>query len=398
LFHLRAAKHFLAMAVLLSFCLAGLSFDISAATSVQQKQSELSRVKNQIQKRKTNIFQYKRQEKSVIKTLARTEQELEATRDRLSSLQKQKIQVENSIARSEAELHMAEGQLAKTQAELDGQIAILSKRLRAIYIRGVGSYLELVLTSQDFTDFVSRFELLERLVKQDIVLFERVEKKKKDVEEQKRQIEIRKRNLEERKAALEELHRGVKQEESRLKSKAEEHASYLKRVRNQRALEEQALDELEQVSAQLDSIIKKLMAKNKNKVISNDPGKMSWPVKGRITSPFGWRYHPIFKTRKYHSGIDIASPYGTSIKAAKDGIVIFNGWMNGYGKVIIIDHGRGISTLYAHCSVLVAGVGTRVSRGQIIAKVGTTGYATGPHVHFEVRSGGDKQNPTSYLQ
>ena len=126
--------------------------------------------------------------------------------------------------------------------------------------------------------------------------------------------------------------------------------------------------------------------------------RYSWPVMGRINSPFGWRQHPITKRKDFHTGIDIKSDRNTPIKGAGSGRVVYSGWMGGYGKVIVIEHNNGQSTLYAHCSSLLVGKGASVSSGQIVAKVGTTGRSTGPHLHFEVRNGNSPVNPIKYLR
>ena len=122
-----------------------------------------------------------------------------------------------------------------------------------------------------------------------------------------------------------------------------------------------------------------------------------WPLMGRINSPFGWRQHPITKRNDFHTGIDIKGDRNAPIKAAGNGRVIYSGWMGGYGKVLVIEHNNGQSTLYAHCSTLMAAKGASVSTGQVIAKVGTTGRSTGPHLHFEVRNGNSPVNPIKYL-
>jgi len=126
--------------------------------------------------------------------------------------------------------------------------------------------------------------------------------------------------------------------------------------------------------------------------------RFTWPLRGRITSSFGWRRHPITKRRDFHTGIDIARPYGTIIRAAAAGRVVYAGWMGGYGRVVVIDHGRGYSTLYAHCSRLLVRKGQRVSSGQAIGKVGASGRATGSHLHFEVRYKNKPINPMKVLR
>jgi murein DD-endopeptidase MepM/ murein hydrolase activator NlpD len=126
-------------------------------------------------------------------------------------------------------------------------------------------------------------------------------------------------------------------------------------------------------------------------------GIMTWPVKGRISSPFGYRIHPILKTKELHTGLDIAAASGTTVVAANSGTVIKAGWNNSYGNLLMIDHGGGIVTLYAHNSSLLVKTGDVVSQGQAVSKVGSTGMSTGPHLHFEVRVNGQYKNPMDWL-
>lgn len=123
-----------------------------------------------------------------------------------------------------------------------------------------------------------------------------------------------------------------------------------------------------------------------------------WPVMGKINSPFGWRRHPITKRRSFHTGIDIKARTGILIRAAKAGKVAYSGWMGGYGRVVVINHGGGYSTLYAHCSRLLVRKGTKVAAGKVIAKVGASGRVTGPHLHFEVRKNNKAINPLRVLR
>jgi murein DD-endopeptidase MepM/ murein hydrolase activator NlpD len=127
-------------------------------------------------------------------------------------------------------------------------------------------------------------------------------------------------------------------------------------------------------------------------------GKFAWPVAGRVTSGFGTRYHPILGYNRFHSGIDIAASYGTLVKAADGGQVVQAAYSSGYGYYIILYHGGGFATYYAHLSSFNVSAGQMVQRGQVIGLVGSTGLATGPHLHFEVRINGTPQNPYAYLQ
>jgi murein DD-endopeptidase MepM/ murein hydrolase activator NlpD len=153
-------------------------------------------------------------------------------------------------------------------------------------------------------------------------------------------------------------------------------------------------DKLLQESKELE---KKILALQSNGKYTQ--GKIGWPVPSstRITSPYGYRIHPILKTKKLHTGIDIGAKSGSAVLAGNAGKVIFAGYYGGYGYTVIIDHGGKISTLYAHNSKLLVKEGDEVKRGQDIAKIGSTGLSTGPHLHFEVRENGQHKNPMNYL-
>ena len=124
---------------------------------------------------------------------------------------------------------------------------------------------------------------------------------------------------------------------------------------------------------------------------------MIYPVNGPVTSQFGYRVHPIAGTTRLHTGMDFGVGYGVPILAADNGVVIHSGWYGGYGNTVILDHGGGFTTLYAHASSLAVNVGQTVKQGQMVSRVGSTGYSTGPHLHFELRYHGNPINPLSRL-
>jgi murein DD-endopeptidase MepM/ murein hydrolase activator NlpD len=149
----------------------------------------------------------------------------------------------------------------------------------------------------------------------------------------------------------------------------------------------------------------RVMSQNQNELISHINRQKSiflatpcgWPCDGRISSVYGFRSHPIFKTRDFHSGIDIANVTFTPILCTADGKIIFSGKQSGYGNVIVVDHGHNYRTFYAHLSKKLVKVGENVVRGQLIAKMGNTGSSTGPHLHYEVHFKGKAVNPKPYL-
>jgi murein DD-endopeptidase MepM/ murein hydrolase activator NlpD len=141
-------------------------------------------------------------------------------------------------------------------------------------------------------------------------------------------------------------------------------------------------------------------AQSKDKKPKQGTGSFIWPLSGyrTITDDYGMRYHPILKTRRMHTGMDIAAPKGVPIMAAQSGEVILAGWYGAYGQAVIIDHGAGVATLYGHQSVLKVKVGQQVTKGDTIGLVGSTGWSTGPHLHFEVRVNGSPANPHNYVK
>ena len=171
------------------------------------------------------------------------------------------------------------------------------------------------------------------------------------------------------------------------------------KLKTNRAYYERAERELARQSASIESMISNMKPSSSTGVQATT-GFIK-PISGPITSPFGYRIHPIFKTRIFHSGIDIGGPNGGAIRASNNGKVIFAGWYGGYGQVVIIDHGvvRGqpITTLYAHMSSISVSKGQTVTKGQQIGREGSTGYSTGPHCHFEVRVNGQPRNPLNYI-
>ena len=173
----------------------------------------------------------------------------------------------------------------------------------------------------------------------------------------------------------------------------------------------QAIEELNASSAQISAMLKERQAARAAAAAAaaqsagqgssytwvQGTGQLGWPVSGEITSPYGYRVHPIWGTTIYHSGIDIGVDEGTPVHAADSGVIVWSGWMGGYGYAVVIDHGNGLSTLYGHNSELAVDEGQSVSKGQVVAYAGSTGNSTGPHVHFEVRENGDPVDPMGYL-
>lgn len=167
----------------------------------------------------------------------------------------------------------------------------------------------------------------------------------------------------------------------------------LSEVKSERNSLEQMLDEMEKESDKLAQELLKVASKG------NFTGTLLWPTPGytRITSPYGWRIHPIQKTKKFHSGVDVAAPMGSKAIASAAGKVIFTGWRGAYGNTIVVDHG-GLTTMYPHLSAILVKTGQYVKQGEQIGKIGSTGWSTGPHIHIEVRVNGEAVDPMKYMK
>ncbi|HHV71552.1 MAG TPA: peptidoglycan DD-metalloendopeptidase family protein [Clostridia bacterium] len=357
------------------------------ADKLEETKNQLQKVEQQIKQQQNLLNQTKKQEKNVLA-------ELESLENSIEKLEKELADLDNKLKQTETQVAQTENEIAQTEQELEQKIEILNQRLRDIYENGNVSYLEVILGAESFSDFVNRMEYLQLIFKQDVTLFEEVKAAKEALEAKKQELEKQKREI-----------LAMKTEASNKKAERElqvaSRGKILEQIRTDKETYERMLDELEQTSRELELLIRQLQGDTAN-TPSQVSGKMAWPTAGRISSYYGMRTHPIFKTKKMHTGLDIAAPSGQNIVAAESGKVIYSSlstgsWMGGYGNTVIIDHGGGISTLYGHTSKVLVRQGETVKRGQVIAKVGSTGNSTGPHLHFEVRVNGVPKDPLGWL-
>ncbi len=367
-------------ALLLIIILMFSTIQVFASSELEEKLDEQKRIEEELEQTKKQLEEVSKQEKSVTQELGVIETELRQAEIQLRKLENQLYFVRREIVVVEGELKTAEETVALRND-------LLGRRIRAIHERGTVSYLEVLFSSTSFADFVNRFELLQQIIRADAEILAQVR-------EQKQLIEEKKAELVEKQAELTKLTQAANSEKRTIEARAASREQLLGQLKMDKETYEEALDDLERTSKELERIIRDLQRNS-----SGDAPTTSfiWPVSGRITSPFGMRYHPVLKVYKLHTGIDIAASSGTSVKAANGGTVISSGWMGAYGYAVIIDHGGGISTLYAHHSANLVRTGDDVARGEVIARVGSTGLSTGPHLHFEVRVGGVPEDPMKWL-
>lgn len=325
------------------------------------------------------------------------ESELTATVAEIAEINQQIIDKEieiETLTAQEDDLLMyiakAEYELEESNKRYEKQKDLLETRLVAMYETGEMTYLDLLFNSKSISEFLSNYFLIEEIAKADTELLETVEaeriynKKLKEALDTKKLILIASRETREKNAiALENM--GI------IKN------SILKKLTEEELTLHQKIEEYQNQIAEIETEIRLLALANIGEEYVG--GTMAWPVPGytRITSSFGMRTHPITGVYKLHTGVDIGAPMGAQFIAANDGIVTYAGWNTAYGNMVIVDHGGGITTLYAHGLEILVNVGDTVYQGNPVLKVGSTGYSTGPHAHFEVRINGEYVEPLDYI-
>lgn len=333
--------------------------------------------------------------------LKQIQADLDAANARLQSIRSRQAEINTQIVQTQNEI-------VKMEAYLKTRQNVLNRRVRAIYMHGQLNYLEVILGANSFSDFANRVELLKRVIRSDYNLILEIQK-------QKAAIEAKKAQLEEDKRQLDALAAEAEKTQKEIAAKKAEQQKVLDAAKSNKAAAAQMEQDLNAQLASVRNLIQQRLAaaeaaRQAAQQASSDEGgggsddnyvqgtgAMGWPCSGPITSPFGYRTHPIFGTTIFHAGIDIGVDYGTPIHAADSGVVVYSGWISGYGNAVIIDHGGGVSTLYGHNQSLAVSEGQSVSKGSVIAYAGSTGNSTGPHCHFEVDVNGSPVNPMGYL-
>lgn len=343
--------------------------------------SQLNSVERKIRDTKHKIRVTEQEKNTVLGQLYSTERDLE---DAQTSLSRNKLK----LLDAHADLEETIKRLDRTRKQLARRRELLARRVVDIYEGEDLSYANVVLGATDMWTFLTRAYYLQRILDSDTQLIS-------DIKADELAIEKDKARKAQRVQEIGSLQASLEAERNRIDSLAESKRSQLKQIESKKELYEKALDELLAKSQWIEDQIRRIQSTPTGQARLNREfkGGLAMPCSGRITSRFGYRVHPITGVYKLHTGVDIAAPTGTSIAAAGDGEVIMSGWMGPYGYAVVIDHGGGVSTLYGHCSKLLVKVGQQIKKGQSIGRVGSTGYSTGPHLHFEKRVNGTPVNP-----
>lgn len=364
---------------------------------IEAQRRELDALKKEIDDRRARSVELKGQEKNLLGSLRETEKSLQLTTRYLKALERRQRALQSDLGDATSEL-------ARTAVQLESDRRRLAWRLREIYKRGRSYELEFVLSARSFGDLVSRTYFLARVAKEDRSRMLLTQARRVEVQDTKSRLEIRKRELDRLRAET------TRQRTSQA-SLSKERRRLLSRIRSDAKSNSQAEKELVQAQRRILGLIetleKRRLARERGAPTGELPllgdfgknrGRLPWPAQGRVARGFGRVQNPRFNTATFNSGIDIGAAFGAAISAVAPGRVEYVNWLEGYGKCVILNHGGGYYTLYAHASEITVPVGKQVAAGETIGRVGDTGSTSGTVLHFEIRRGKEALNPLEWFR
>lgn len=351
------------------------------AKTAREKKEYLQDKLNDTKEEKENITKEK---ENILEQISKLDEQIDEYELEINNINTKINDLKNSIKSKET-------QIKKLEKEYKEKEEAFIERMVAIYEAGQTTYLDVLLSSEDIVSFISNYYMIEELAEADNAMLDSIQNQQQKIEDTKKELEEQKKNITNSKNEIEEK----KEELDSVK------ASKQSKVNSLSEKEKKLQQEIEQYQEDIKDVEKQIKEYEKNNSsISYTGEKMGWPVKGyySITSYYGYRIHPIYGYRKLHTGIDIGAPKNAKFVAAADGTVINASYSGGYGNRVIINHGNGISTIYAHGTSILVKEGQKVKKGQAVLTVGSTGLSTGNHAHFEVRKNGSYVNPLDYLE
>jgi murein DD-endopeptidase MepM/ murein hydrolase activator NlpD len=370
------------MRIVAAFLLLIFACSVGFSESPLTEEQKLKTLKEKLEQSKRKLLKVKKEEQSALGKLSIVKKELNRTRQNLSL-------TTNKIESNETQIEKLTGELNTTVGDLMAKEKKLGARMREVYMSSGMNYLEVLVSSRSMADFFNRAYFFGKVIEHDARLVE-------EIRRDARKVRLKRGLLENKTREIKSLARVFARKKNEFSLKTAEQNKIYKSLKQRRLEHEAQVAELEKSSKDLEVLILKRIAARKGGKVRGS-GVLAWPAKGRITSRFGYRRHPIWGGRNRHTGLDIAAKYGTPVKSADSGEVIFSGWWDGYGKAIVVDHGRMTTTVYGHLSRIYKKVGAIVAKGQTIGLIGSTGYSTGAHLHFEVRKNGKPVNPMKFL-
>lgn len=370
------------------------SFSISSCVLAENEtanaQNNTTDLQTQREELQNQINDASEQLEDVQEELSENLQQVQKLDERIATSEQELQELNNKIDELQASMDEVEAKLKIAEQNYEKQKELLDSRLIAIYESSDTQYLDVILSSRSISEFLSNYFLITELASYETELLEEMQTKKEEIQKNKTEIQKNKEELatiktnQTKTAKVLENTKTVRQ-------------NFIAKLSEQEKEIQTQIDEYNTKFAEINAEILALAMEGIDTQYIG--GELAWPVPGytRISSEYGMRTHPITGVYKLHSGVDISAPMGANFIAANDGIVTKAGYNSAYGNMVIIDHGGGISTLYAHGSEILVQVGQIVKRGESVLKVGSTGYSTGPHAHFEVRINGVVTNPMPYI-
>lgn len=368
-----------------------LFFIPNASIFASSLEDQLDQIKKEKEQTKKQIEEVKKKEQDYLNQVNQVEAQLLSSLDQLNTLNTSFADVKSDIDKTNIDLAVKENDLAEISKELEVKESILNNRISAIYKNRGASFFEILFKSKSFIELLSKLKLMNLLAKQDTEIIVEIKDKKSATLSVKQNIMELRKKQDEQKGMLEKLVTQAEQKKAEIAGILDQKKDLLSDTK----ADKNALLALQAQQVAKENEIQRILEALRYGSAPN--GKLMWPTAGRLISGFGMRRHPIFGGTRMHTGVDLAAPSGTPIFAADGGQVIQASYSGGYGNSVLIYHGGGFATFYAHMSGFAVGQGQMVKRGQVIGYVGATGWATGPHLHFEVRINGIAQNPLGYL-
>ncbi len=353
-------------------------------SSINSKKAELEQIKQRKQEIKSELASVEYEQYTALAKKQVLDEQMTLTQEEIDIIDAQ-------IAEYDVLITEKGEQLNEAIAEEDAQFKLYQERLRAMEENGTISYYSIFLGAADFSDFLSRVDFVSEIIEYDELVYDELLKAREATECAKAELEEARSEQEDMRAVQVE-----KQEE--LAAAIEEAAILIEQLEDDYATYEALYDEIAAEEYKVQQEVNKMVAEYERSQTVKGTGTFIWPsaASRKVTSPYGTRLHPIFKTYRFHSGIDIGASYGSQVLAADGGTVTTAGYSSSYGNYVVIYHGNNMTTLYAHMSKLYVKKGDTVKQGSVIGLVGSTGNSTGPHLHFEIRKNGSTVNPLDY--
>ena len=366
----------LVMILAISFWTASLGF------ATNSNQNKLDEINDKIDDAEKDLAEGQKESKSLASEIEKLERQIKNKEAELDDIQ-------GDISSTRSKISTTQTEMQAVQEQMVEQNANMNERLRTMYKNGNTGMLEVLLGSEDLSSLVTNIDMVSRIYDSDTEVLETMQETYNTLEQHKKELEVLTESLKSQEASVKAKQDEIEAEQDVINKKKKEIDKDNKEL-------EKMIDEFK---AEADALTKEIQGLQSTGTTYTG-GKMLWPSPGytRITSDYGNRIHPVLKTKKFHAGIDLGVPSGNKIVATAAGKVIKAAYSGSYGNMVMVDHGGGIVTLYAHNSKLLVKVGDQVKAGQQIAVSGATGRVTGPHLHFEVRVNGNYVDPKKYIK